>query len=104
MKAQITSKKPNKIRPFLLHRVTGSGMLPVLKPSQLVFAMSRRQYQDEDVVVIWHNGMEKIERVRTVQGNRFEVRGDNPSRSTDSRQFGLIEKQAILGKVIWPRV
>ena len=79
-------------------------MSPALKPSQLVLAVSRRHYRDEDVVVIWHNGVEKLERIRAVQGSRFEVRADNPSHATDSRQFGLIEKQAILGKVVWPRI
>ena len=79
-------------------------MSPLLKPSQLVLAVSRRHYYDEDVVVIWHNGTEKLERVRTIQGSRFEVRADNPSHGTDSRHFGLIEQRSILGKVVWPRI
>ncbi len=79
-------------------------MFPVLRPSQLILAVARHQYHDEDVVIIRHNGIEKLERVRTIQGSRFEVRADNPSHSTDSRHFGLIEKRAILGKVVWPRI
>lgn len=87
-----------------MRRVVGKSMWPVLAPTQIVFAIPKPHYKEEDVVVIWHNGTEKIKRVRTVQGNYFELRGDNPSKSTDSRQFGLVERQAIVGKVIWPRV
>ena len=72
-------------------------MSPVLRPLQLVLAVSRRQYHDEDVVLIWHNGIEKLERVRTVQGSRFEVLAYNPSHSTYSRHFGLIEKTGDSG-------
>ena len=84
--------------------MTDEGMLPALRPYQHILAISRRQYHDEDVVIIWHNGIEKIEQIRAIQGSWFEVRADNPTKTTDSRQFGLIKKQAILGKVIWPRL
>jgi phage repressor protein C with HTH and peptisase S24 domain len=79
-------------------------MWPVLEPGGVVIAVPKLQYRHEDVVIIRHNGSEKIKRIWTVQGGRYDVRGDNPSKSTDSRQFGLIKKETILGKVIWPRV
>lgn len=79
-------------------------MWPVLDPEQVVFAVRKRRYDAEDVVIISHNGKEKIKRVRTVQGEKYDVRGDNPSQSTDSRHFGLLEKHDIIGKVIWPSV
>lgn len=104
MRTQRTARQPNRTKLFLFHRVIANGMSPVRRPSRLVLAVPRRRYQDEDVVLIRHNGMEKLERVRAVQGSQYEVRVDNPATSTDSRQFGLIEKQAILGKVVWPRM
>lgn len=78
-------------------------MLPTLKPGSIAVAVPWRRYENEDVVIIRHNGLEKIKRIGAVQGAHYDVRGDNPSQSTDSRQFGLIEGQSILGKVIWPR-
>jgi phage repressor protein C with HTH and peptisase S24 domain len=79
-------------------------MWPVLDPGQIVVAMRRGKYEAEDVVLIMHQGREKIKRIRSLEGEKFDVRGDNPSQSTDSRHFGLIDKQDIIGKVVLPRV
>lgn len=66
--------------------------------------MPKLRYREEDVVVIMHNGLEKIKRIRAIQNGRYDVRGDNASKSTDSRHFGLLEKRDIAGKVVWPKV
>lgn len=79
-------------------------MWPVLDPGQVVVAVRKRNYGIEDVVFIWHQGREKIKRIRSVEGEKYDVRGDNPSQSTDSRHFGLVDKNDIIGKVILPRV
>lgn len=79
-------------------------MWPVLDPGQVVVAVRKRNYGIEDVVFIWHQGREKIKRIRSVEGEKYDVRGDNPSQSTDSRHFGLVDKKDIIGKVILPRV
>ncbi len=87
-----------------IRRVVGKSMWPVLDPGQIVIVARKWRYYEEDVVVLLHGGREKIKRVRVLERGRFDVRGDNPSESTDSRHFGLIEREAIVGKVIWPRV
>ncbi|MCA9328014.1 nickel-type superoxide dismutase maturation protease [Candidatus Saccharibacteria bacterium] len=87
-----------------IRRVVGKSMWPILDPEQVVLVMRKRRYREEDVVVILHDGKEKIKRIREEHRGRFDMRGDNPARSTDSRHFGLIEKSDIIGKVIWPRV
>lgn len=99
-----SNKQTKHLGAILIRRVTGRGMSPVLKQHQLVIAVRKRKYHEEDVVIIWHNGIEKIKRIWHVQGDKYDVRGDNPSRSTDSRQFGLIGRETIAAKVIWPRV
>lgn len=79
-------------------------MWPVLDPEQLVVAVRKRTYGPEDVIILAHDGKEKIKRIRAVERGKYDVRGDNPSQSTDSRHFGLVRKEDIGGKVIWPRV
>lgn len=96
------ARKRSKI--FFIRRVVGKSMWPVLDPDRVVLVMRKRHYNPEDVAIILHNGKEKIKRIRTVEGNKYDVRGDNPSQSTDSRHFGLVRHEDIIGKVIWPRV
>jgi nickel-type superoxide dismutase maturation protease len=104
MSQEIRDKRKLKKHLIMVRRVVGKSMWPVLDPEQVVVAMRKRRYEAEDVVVILHNGREKIKRIRAVEGKKYDVRGDNPSQSTDSRHFGLINREDIVGKVIWPRV
>lgn len=41
-----------------------------------------------------------VKRIKKVKMNEFEVEGDNISQSTDSRNFGPIQKNEIIGKVV----
>ena len=41
-----------------------------------------------------------VKRIESVEDNKYFVMGDNSARSTDSREFGVVEKSAIVGKVI----
>lgn len=42
-----------------------------------------------------------IKRITSISNDKFKVEGDNKKDSLDSRNFGLIEKNDILGKVIY---
>lgn len=79
-------------------------MYPTLRPGQIVLVRAKRQYQQNNVVMLEHDGLEKIKRIATIDEHGYEVRGDNPSQSTDSRQFGAVDRRALMGKVVWPRV
>ena len=41
-----------------------------------------------------------IKRITKKSGTRYFVQGDNKNSSTDSRVFGMIERNDIIGKVI----
>ncbi len=79
-------------------------MLPTLKPGQDVlcfnwaYIFSRPKIGD--IVVIRHQGKEIIKRIQKAHDREYFVEGDNKEESVDSRNFGPIEKQEIIGKVI----
>ena len=79
-------------------------MIPSLSAGRLVYATNLYAMLNRgDIVIIWHQGIEKIKRIQAIDGNRFYVVGDNQLVSTDSRVFGWLDRSAICAKVIWPR-
>ncbi|MBI2018185.1 S26 family signal peptidase [Candidatus Daviesbacteria bacterium] len=79
-------------------------MLPTLKPGQDVLVWCWfYKLKVGDIVAIKINVKEMIKRVRQMSSDRGAfVQGDNEKESTDSRNFGWINKKDIIGKVIWP--
>jgi len=76
-----------------------------LQPGTVIFGWGLlRQIRIGDVVIFSHSGLEKVKRIGKVNGDRVYVLGDNATASTDSRQFGWVNKSQILGLVIWPRI
>ena len=77
-------------------------MLPTLKPNQdiLVWCWFYTPKKG-DLVAFKKQGKEMIKRIQKVRGREYFVIGDNKKESTDSRNFGWINKSEIIGKVIW---
>lgn len=91
-------KKPN----IILRRVVGESMLPTLKPGELLIGIKTRKVRPGDIVMVSHNGLDKVKRIKEVTADSIYILGDNPKSSSDSRDFGYISKNKILAKVIWP--
>lgn len=94
-----------KIIPIARFTVHGNSMLPTLKPSQDVLVLHWfYNLRVGDIVVIKKDGEEMIKRISKFldRQNLIFVLGDNEKESTDSRNFGWINKKDIIGKVIWP--
>lgn len=82
-------------------------MSPTLKPGQVVL-VNRLAYlfhkpQREDIVAVKDPRDKKvlIKRITKISNDKYFIQGDNKKYSTDSRVFGMIRKQNILGKVIY---
>ncbi len=88
-------------------QVTGNSMLPLLQPGDEVL-VNPRAYQyilpcPGDIVVAQHPsrpGLRMIKRVVSITDNKtYILKGDNPLESADSRTFGPVTAEQILGRV-----
>ena len=92
---------------FRLLKIRGHSLFPDFREGDFVviarFPFPAGQIRAGDVIVFDQPGYEHmIKRVQQVldDGRAFEVRGTQID-STDSRNFGPVERQHITGKVIW---
>ena len=77
-------------------------MLPTLNPGQDVLVLCWFfKLKKGDLVVFKKDGKEMIKRIQNINGRVCFVTGDNEKESTDSRNFGSINKSLVIGKVIW---
>lgn len=90
-------------RPKLyVRRVVGDSMSPTLPHGRLVVFVTMRPKID-NIVMVNHDGREKIKRLALTRAGRIYLLGDNPPASTDSRDFGWLPQEAIIAKLVWPR-
>lgn len=88
---------------FVVRRVVGGSMLPSLWPGRIVFGWGPARLRRGDVVILSHDGLEKIKRVHRIDGERLFLTGDNAAASTDSRHFGWVHRRHVLARIVWPR-
>ena len=111
--------------PISRFTVSGNSMFPTLRQGQDILSFNwaylGRKPKVGDIVVVRVKSekvvpavtirqtgggrgkviREIVKRVQKTHGRRVFVIGDNPKESTDSRDFGFINKDQIVGKVIY---
>ena len=84
-------------------RVSGDSMTPTLDDGDIV-SIARAGPNIGDIVLAQHpykQSVTMLKRVANIDENgRFELRGDNPTESTDSRTFGSVPIEYIKGKAV----
>ena len=87
-------------------RVVGDSMEGTISEGDLIiYKKTNRKNLDlniGDIVVASHPTIKNkliIKRIYKIHQNKFDLRGDNSLSSTDSREWGLIELDLIVGKV-----
>jgi type IV secretory pathway protease TraF len=79
-------------------------MVPILPPKTLVLGWRYfRRVKPGQVVVVEHEGIEKIKRVTEIKGGKVFLLGDHPETSTDSRHFGWLPRDLVKAVIVWPR-
>lgn len=90
--------------PFMIRRVQGHSMVPVLPPGTVVYG--RRWFgrlKEGQVIIFRREGRETIKRIDHFKAEGIFVTGDHEESSTDSRQYGVIPASSVEAVVIWPR-
>jgi len=107
------------VRTFLCnwYVVRGQSMSPTLEPgtwvicNRLAYGLSQKKPQPGELVVVELPALERtcVKRVQIppdgqrVASDEIWIEGDNSKASLDSRQFGPIPLQWVLGRVEYPR-
>ena len=76
-------------------------MLPTLKPGDTILVWRFSKPKVGDIVVAYPKGVPIIKRVEKTKNGQLFLVGDNPQKSTDSRQFGWVDRKQILGLVLF---
>ena len=87
-------------------RVVGNSMERTLSEGDLItykkIKPKNLDLEIGDIVVAYHPQIKSkliIKRIFRIHQNKFDLRGDNILSSTDSREWGLLELDLIVGKV-----
>jgi nickel-type superoxide dismutase maturation protease len=83
--------------------VEGDSMLPTLEPGDRLLVLAGRRAPVGSLVALADPrdpGRVLVKRVAAWRHGGVEVRGDNPAASTDSRHFGPVAAEALLGRVV----
>ena len=93
-----------KILPLKLFRVADDSMLPSIHDGDYVLVFTwASHFNKGDIIVLLHptDAIPIVKRISGIYGGRYFVIGDNKSQSNDSRSFGNVGKEDIIGKVLW---
>jgi nickel-type superoxide dismutase maturation protease len=86
--------------------VSGLSMIPTLAPGERLLVRQDGPIVLGDIVVFEHATQFDIKRILRIESNGVFVLGDNDQVSTDSRTYGLIPHDDVLGSVtyrLWPK-
>jgi nickel-type superoxide dismutase maturation protease len=84
--------------------VEGASMEPTLRDGDRLLVVKRPGPGMGRIVALEDprgHGRLLLKRVVSVLGGRIVVEGDNKARSTDSRAFGPVDRQAIVGRAVY---
>lgn len=93
--------------PIVKLQIFGKSMSPVYKAGDMVLVNKLAYFLSNpkrgDIVVLADPRDQRLilKRIAKIAQKKYFVLGDNEKKSTDSRLFGWIKKEQIIGKVIY---
>ncbi|MBV9659977.1 MAG: nickel-type superoxide dismutase maturation protease [Acidimicrobiales bacterium] len=83
--------------------VTGDSMQPAFRPGDRLLVAGPWPPRPGQVVAVRDPRVPErllVKRVHHVESGGLDVRGDNPPASTDSRHFGPVPRELLVGRVV----
>jgi phage repressor protein C with HTH and peptisase S24 domain len=86
--------------------VSGLSMVPTLAPGERLLVRTDGPIVLGDIVVFRQSDQFDVKRILHIESGGIFVQGDNELVSTDSRSYGLIPIDDVLGTItyrLWPK-
>lgn len=91
--------------PLSLFRVVGHSMEPTIKNGAIVVVSSIPYLftspKEGDIILFTTVGKMFVKRIKKAESGKYFLEGDNKSDSLDSRKMGWIDRNDIIGKIIF---
>ena len=100
-----------KVQPrWFTIEVSGQSMLPTLKPGDYLLLKRTDKFKSGQIVLLEDSEFRLvIKRLSAITNGQWQVLGDNPELSRDSRIYGLVKPDQIKAVVVarywpWPKL
>ncbi len=88
--------------PLKVRRIKDESMYPAYEAGQWVLISTSSSFELGDTVLFLASDHEQFGRVAGIEGEHLYLLGDNPNFCTDSRQFGYVRRDTVVGRIIFP--
>ena len=89
--------------PLFKFKIKGDSMIPTFKENDVVLVNRLSYFLSPPKIgdlIILKRGQYMIKRIKEIKNDEYFVVGDNKKESVDSRRFGWIDREDIVGKVL----